>query len=661
MLDTATPAPFAPDPIGAPAECGVASAMTAPARIATVAPAALGLAACGSGGSTSGATGGGTTSGGTAGGTTGGSTGGGSTGGGSSGGGSTGGGSAGGGSAGGSTDGGAASGGGAVGGAVAGGGIIGGGIIGGGGGTDGGGGTGGTPAPTPDEPVPVVPATITTVQASRFLAQATMGTTRTQIDAVVARRYEGWIDDQFAMPRAISHFDWLVANGYNVVANISNETGFDATVWRQLIVEPDQLRQRVGMALLDFLVVGMPSLYFKQFAVAAYIDVLLDNAFGNYRDILGAITTNSAMGSYLTFMNNRKANPRTGAQPDENYARELMQLFALGPYQLNMDGSPKLAGGQPIETYSQLDVTQLARVFTGLVPGLSDLKNPEYHRLPMTMNSAYHETGSSTVLGVTIAGSDGMAAIKQAIDTIFAHPNVPPFIGRQLIQRLVTSNPGPGYIGRVASVFADNGSGVRGDMKAVIKAILLDSEARSDAALSSSTAGKLREPVMRLTAWARACNASSPSNAWAIGDTSNPATRLGQAMGRSPTVFNFFRPGYTPAGTPIAAAGLVAPEFQITNEQSVVGYVNYMYGLVSNGAGDVRADYTALRSIASDSATLVAEINLVLAAGQLTEATQTAIRNAVNSIPATATNAETNRVGIAIMLTLASPEFMVLK
>ncbi|KQR83745.1 hypothetical protein ASG07_06875 [Sphingomonas sp. Leaf343] len=488
-----------------------------------------------------------------------------------------------------------------------------------------------------------------------------MGTTRTQIDAVVARRYEGWIDDQFAMPRAISHFDWLIANGYGVEANVFNEAGFDATVWRQLIVEPDQLRQRVGMALLDLLVVAIDNLHFRQFATAAYIDVLLDNAFGNYRDILGAITTNSAMGSYLTFMNNRKANPRTGAQPDENYARELMQLFALGPYQLNMDGSPKLAGGQPIETYGQLDVTQLARVFTGLVPALSDVKNPEYHRKPMVMNSAYHETGSSTVLGVTIAGSDGMAAIKQAIDTIFAHPNVPPFIGRQLIQRLVTSNPSPGYIGRVASVFADNGSGVRGDMKSVIKAILLDSEARSDAALSSATAGKLREPVMRMTAWARACNVNSPSNAWAIGDTSNPAIRLGQAMGRSPTVFNFFRPGYTPAGTPIAAAGLVAPEFQITNEQSVVGYVNYMYGLVSNGVGDVRADYTALRSIASDSATLVAEINLVLAAGQLTETTLTAIRKAVDSIPATATNAETNRVGIALMLTLASPEFMVLK
>ncbi|WP_203311408.1 DUF1800 domain-containing protein [Sphingomonas beigongshangi] len=526
-----------------------------------------------------------------------------------------------------------------------------------------GGSDGGTSATAPSAPVVVAPAAITTAQASRFLAQATMGATRSMIDTVVSRRFEGWIDDQFAMPRATSHWDWLVANGYNVAANINSEAGFDATMWRQLIAEPDQLRQRVGMALLDMLVVGIGgvNLNWKQFATAAYVDVLLDNAFGNYRTLMDAITSNAAMGSFLTFLANRKANPATGAQPDENYARELMQLFTLGLYQLNMDGSVKVgASGTPLETYTQADVSGLARVFTGLSLASSVSTTPDRYRQPLVMNAAINETGSASFLGTSVSGG-GMAAVKTALDTIFAHPNIAPFVSRQLIQRLVTSNPSPAYVGRVAATFADNGSGVRGDMKAVIKAILLDTEARSDAALTSATAGKLREPVMRLTAWARAFGVASPSNAWAIGDTSNMSSRLAQSMGRSQTVFNFFRPGYAPPATAIASAGLVAPEFQITNEQSVVAYVNYMQGLVANGTGDVKADYTAILTKASDSAALVDEVNLVLAAGQLSGTTVTAIRAAVDSIATTATNAAQNRVNVAILLTLASPEFITVR
>ncbi|MGR6329125.1 DUF1800 domain-containing protein [Sphingomonas sp. XXL09] len=527
----------------------------------------------------------------------------------------------------------------------------------------GGGDGSGTTAAAPSAPVTVAPAAITTAQASRFLAQATMGATRTMIDAVVSRRYEGWIDDQFALPRATAHWDWLVANGYNVAASINAETGFDVTMWRQLIAEPDQLRQRIGMALLDMLVVGIGSvnLNWKQFATAAYVDVLLDNAFGNYRALMDAITTNAAMGSFLTFLNNRKANATTGAQPDENYARELMQLFTLGLYQLNMDGSVKTgASGAPVETYTQADVAGLARVFTGLSLASSVSTTPDRYRQPLVMNAAINETGTATFLGTSTTGG-GMAAIKVALDTIFAHPNLPPFVSKQLIQRLVTSNPSPAYVGRVAATFADNGSGVRGDMKAVIKAILLDTEARSDAALTSTTAGKLREPVMRLTAWARAFGATSPSNAWAIGDTSNQSTRLAQSMGRSQTVFNFFRPAYTPPATGIASAGLVAPEFQITNEQSVVAYVNYMQALVLNGTGDVKADYSAILTKAADSAALVDEVNLVLAAGQLSSATVTAIRTAVDSVAATASNGPQTRVNIAILLTLASPEFIMVR
>lgn len=524
------------------------------------------------------------------------------------------------------------------------------------------GGGGGGGAPTASAPVVVTPAAITATQASRFLAQASMGATRATIDTVVSRRYEGWIDDQFALPRATSHWNWLVANGYNAAANIFSEGGFDASLWRQMIAEPDQLRQRVGMALLDMLVVGIGgvNLSWKQFATAAYVDVLLDNAFGNYRTLLDAITTNAAMGSFLTFLGNRKANATTGAQPDENYARELMQLFSLGLYQLNMDGSVKTNGGVPLETYVPADVSGLARVFTGLSLATSDGTTPDRHRLPLVMNAGLNETGSASFLGASTSGG-GMAAIKVALDTIFAHANLPPFVSKQLIQRLVTSNPSPAYVGRVAAVFVNNGSGVRGDMKAVIKAILLDSEARSDDALTSTTAGKLREPVMRLTAWARLAKIASPSNAWAFGDTSSQSNRLGQSMGRSTTVFNFFRPAYTPPATAIGSAGLVAPEFQITNEQSVVAYVNYMQGLVANGTGDMKPDYTDLAAKASDSAALVDEINTVLAAGQLSAATVTAIRAAVDSVATTATNAATNRVTIALLLTLASPDFLTVR
>ncbi|WP_394648479.1 DUF1800 family protein, partial [uncultured Sphingomonas sp.] len=210
--------------------------------------------------------------------------------------------------------------------------------------------TGGT-ATTAGSSTPVVVVTPppTATEASRFLAQATMGATRSTMDAVVSRGYDGWLTDQFALPRATSHWDWLVANGYDAAANRNIVSGLDPTLWRQMIVEPDQLRQRVGMALLDILVVGIDGIAdaWRTFSMAAYVDILLDNAFGNYRDILGAITTSFAMGSYLTFLNNRKANATTGAQPDENYARELMQLFTLGLYQLNMDGSPKMNGSQP--------------------------------------------------------------------------------------------------------------------------------------------------------------------------------------------------------------------------------------------------------------------------------------------------------------------------
>lgn len=281
----------------------------------------------------------------------------------------------------------------------------------------------------------------------------------------------------------------------------------------------------------------------------------------------------------------------------------------------------------------------------------------------MTQEPADHELGAKTFLGKTIpAGTGGAASLKIALDTLFAHPNVAPFFSKQMIQHLVTSNPSPAYVQRVATIFENNGSGIRGDLRAVFRAILLDVEARDDAAAASSTTfGKLREPVLRLTGWARAFGATSPSNAWAIGDTSSATNSLSQGIGRSPSVFNFFRPGYVPPNSAISSRNMVAPEFQITNEQTNVGYMNFMYLTTVNGAGDFKADFTEFLAKATDSKALIDLINLRLAANQVSAATVAQIKTAVDSL-ATATPTDLqNRVHIASLMILSSPEYIVLK
>lgn len=520
------------------------------------------------------------------------------------------------------------------------------------------------PVATGAPPADGAQAVQTLGEASRFLGQATLGAPKAEIVAVQSSGYAAWIDAQFAMPRATTHWDWLVAQGFNAAANKDTQNGFNATMWRQLIGSNDQLRQRVGLALSEIFVVGIDGLNtnWVAFASAAWFDVLLDNAFGNYREIMEKISLNAAMGVYLTFNGNRKANAVTGAQPDENYARELMQLFTLGLYKLNQDGTLQLSGGQPVESYTPADVSGLARVFTGWTIDTNDTTTPDRMRRPLIQNAGNHETGIKSFLGTTIpAGTAGAASLAIALDTIFAHENVPPFVSKLLIQRLVTSNPSHSYIGRVAAAFANNGAGVRGDMKAVIRAILLDPEARASKRLSDPVVGKLREPVVRLVNWARAFGVTSPSEAWNFGDTSNTSNRLGQSPGRSPSVFNFFRPGYSPPNTEISQSGLVAPEFQITTEPTVVAFVNYMQSLIQNGAGDARANYTDILTLAPNSQALVDEVNLVLTGNQLSGPTLAAIRTAVDSITATTAAGRSNRVYAAILLTMASTDYLVQK
>lgn len=542
------------------------------------------------------------------------------------------------------------------------------------------GGGGGTPAPSapapsapaPDVPVqppvtpPVVPEAVTAVTASRFLAQASMGATRSDIARVQAVGYAAWIDEQMALAPSTTRWDWLLSKGFDAIANKNGEAGADPVIWRKMLSSPDTLRQRITFALSEILVTSISGFSggWKTFSAAAWLDLLEAQAFGNYRTLLGQVSTSAAMGEYLTFRGNVKANPATGAMPDENYAREIMQLFTIGLVQLNQDGSAKLVNGVAQETYTLDDIGGLARVFTGWNYDMTGTTTdvPEFKRKPMTLTASRHETGIKSFLGTTIpAGTSGEESMRLALDALFAHPNIAPNISRQLIMRLVTSNPSAAYVGRIAAVFTNDGSGVKGNLKAVVKAILLDSEARASSKLTDPAFGKQREPVLRLAAWARATGATSTADAWTIGNTSDPATRLSQSPLRSGSVFNFFRPGYVPPNSAVGSAGLVAPEFQITNESSVVGYLNYMQGVVKNGAGDVKSTYTTLLPMADTAATLVDELNVVMAAGQLSTATTTLITAALGGMAAGTDAARLNRIYAALVLVLAAPEFIIQK
>lgn len=526
------------------------------------------------------------------------------------------------------------------------------------------------PAPSPAPSPPPAPGPLPAQDAARFLSQATLGFSRADLDGLVkAGSYTAWLSSQFDQPRSQSHFDWLSAKGYNNPTNINGTQGLDNTIWHKLISSPDALRQRVVLALSELCVVSVLGVNtsWRQFCIANYLDILEANAFGNYRTLLGQITLSTAMGYYLTYRGNAKANPQTGSEPDENYARELMQLFTIGLVQLNADGSVKTgSNGKPLETYAQADVSGLARVFTGWdldTSGLSAPYPPDVHRRPMTQVASRYETGSKSFLGSGVAqGTPATDCLNTALDILFNHPNTPVFIGKQMIQRLVTSNPSPAYIARVAAAFANNGSGVRGDMKALISAVLLDPEARDSKLAASPYFGRLREPMVRFLNWARAYQVRSASDNWAVGDLSDPGARLGQSPMHSPSVFNFFRPGYVPPGTALASQGLAGPEFQITTEVSVAGYVNFMQQMIGGSAtNDMRADYGTLLPLAGNSASLLAEINLVLAAGTVQPATLAQIQAAVDSLPGTTQAGLLNRVFVALTLVMASPDYIVQK
>ena len=521
-------------------------------------------------------------------------------------------------------------------------------------------GGGGGDSPAPIAPAPPAVAAISAAEASRFLGQAGFGATDAQIGRVQTLGYSGWLDEQFAAPRSQGHYDWMVERGYAVTTNINNFNGTDNTLWRKLISSPDVLRQRITLALSEIFVVSMTGLpiNWRGFVAAAYMDVLETNAFGTYRTLLGEVTLSPGMGSYLNMRGNLREDPAKGRVPDENYSREVLQLFSLGLTELAADGT--LKNGVATDTYGQDTITGLAKVFTGWNNNAANNTDPGYAQRPMVLTAANHSTSVKQFLGVTIAaGTPGATALQTALDTIAAHPNVGPFIGRQLIQRLVASNPSPAYVARVSAVFANNGAGVRGDLRAVIKAILLDDEARRAPVAGDTTRGKLREPVVRFIQWARTFGLASPTGLWNIGNVSDPSTRLGQSPLRSPSVFNFFRPGYVPPNSALGTLNLNAPEFQITNESTVVGWANWAQTFVQSGVGETRPDYTAELALATDATALVKRVSLLLSGDTLSAATLATIGTAVGSISATTDAGKRNRVYAAIHLVLCTPEYLV--
>jgi uncharacterized protein (DUF1800 family) len=503
--------------------------------------------------------------------------------------------------------------------------------------------------------------TVTPGQASRFLAQATFGPTPALIDAVVRDGYADWLDAQLAMPPSQTHFDWLLQQRKNSEAFKGNgiNAPLESTLWRKFISAEDQVRTRMAFALSEIFVVGVQSITasWPLFGAAGFMDLLAEHALGSYQALLTAVTKNLSMGCMLTYRGNRKEDPKTGRHPDENYAREVMQLFSIGLLMLEPDGTVKLVTGAPVETYTNADVQGLARVFTGW-----DINGPEtnveFHRRPMALNNALHSMSEKRFLGAVIpAGTDGRLSLQKAMDVICAHPNVGPFIGMQLIQRLVTSNPSPAYVRRVSAVFDDDGSGERGNLKAVLRAILLDPEARNPN-LNNPTWGKVREPILRFSGWARAFGATSVNGAWAMPDTTDNTIRLAQSPMRSATVFNFFRPRYSPPVTELAKRHLVAPELQITDETSIAGYLNFLAIYADRGWEDLQTQYAPEIALAKDPSALVARVVLLLAGDAFSARTAEAIAEAVATVPA---NRPRDRVRAAILLVAASPEYLVQK
>jgi len=543
--------------------------------------------------------------------------------------------------------------------------------------------------------------------ASRFLGQATLGYNYEQIEDLAQLGFEAWMDEQFTLP--FNSYYLTEQDIYNTMeAELQAIHGADTEVyrgsfnfnrafWQHQVTKPDYLRQRVAFALSEILVTsGNSSLQDRGDALACYYDILYQNTFGNYRDILYDVTLSPVMGIYLSHFNNPKTDVFNNIRPDENFAREIMQLFSIGLFQLNDDGNYQMdSNGNTIPTYDNNDVKEFAKIFTGLSGSSWDEFNPypvyfgdwpfAYSLCdPMAMYEYEHEPGPKYLLNglVVPGGQTGMEDINDAIDNLFDHNNVGPFISKRLIQFLVRSNPSPGYINRVTDAFNDNGSSVKGDMKAVIKAILLDAEARDCASLEDPRSGKLKEPIVRVAQFVKAFDTENISGRYWHIDLWRSGEYLKQGVMHAPTVFNFFQPDYVPNGI-IAQNNMVAPEFKIVDSNTGLAYMNmiddsllwsalWCAGTASTdevwfetGVDDeVSIDLTDEMNILNLSGWggLIDRLNILLCQGQLSNTSKITIENAMTQI-------ETNWGGIdpyfgvlyTIYFVMSSPDYVITK
>ena len=503
-------------------------------------------------------------------------------------------------------------------------------------------------------------------EASRFLAQATLGANWEEIERTAEMGLQAWLDDQFQRP--IGYHQPYLDEQVNMGIDVTTETRRWAW-WQQVMEGPDPLRQRVAFALSEIYVISdnVDALANNPVGMANYYDMLLENSFGNFRDLLRDVSLHPVMGAYLSHLRNQRSDPSRGRYPDENYAREVMQLFSVGLFELNIDGTVQTdAMGAPIPTYDNGNITEFAKIFTGLsfaspVPDFFS-GDPVWDR-PMRMYQPFHEPGEKILLraGYVPAGQPGMQDVEDAIDNLFNHPNTGPFIARRLIQRMVTSNPSPAYIRRVALAFNNNGFGVRGDMKAVITAILLDPDARKWPTAINATEGKLRENYLRRVHLARAFDAESLSGIYPLSDF-NADTDFGQRPLSSPTVFNFFLPDHKPNGV-IGDADLFAPEFQIITAVTAIASSDALdtqiYGAMNFDPDpfmEVRLDLTDELVIAPSVNALVDRLDLLLTYGNMSLQMRQIVLQAITQI-----SDPVERTRLAIYLISISPEYAVVQ
>lgn len=530
--------------------------------------------------------------------------------------------------------------------------------------------------------------------SARFLSQATLGYNYQQINYVSATGIKNWLEEQFAIAPAsyYAKYDSIYnyASGLTINSNELREY-LSFTFYEMVLKQPDVLRQKIAFALSQILVLSLPS---KGYAASSYYDVLYLNAFGNYHDILNEVSHHPAMGIYLSSFRNKKADFALNTFPDENYAREVMQLFSIGLWQLNNDGSQKLdANGQPIRTYDIADIEQLAKVFTGLGAGGTNNNYPTSFLIsqthldvntPMTMYDAYHDKSTKQLIDGTILAYNqpGADDINTAIDVLFNHPNVGPFLSIRLIQHLVKSNPSPQYVNRVTNTFNNNGNGVRGDLKAVLKAIFLDPEARECSYIDDTTSGKLIQPIERLLNLYIAFNVSTPSNKFYLNDYFEFVEALEQSFLNAPTVFNFFTPFFSEKEF-VKPANLVSPEFEILNTYTTTAYINLVENtlkqkpfanhtlvnttdqkLAENINDEPVFNFNLEIDILNNNGitALIDHLNVLLCRGQLSFENKTIIENTLNQ-NFTNVNSYSNQDAIkdAIYFIMISPNYTILK